>query len=270
MVRGVQSKTLTLRGQAIHYYDLPGTGRGPPALLVHGLGGSANGFYRILFDLSRRFSRVLSPDLPGHGFSPLPPQGPLKLQDQLDVLVAFCEQVMRDRAFVVGNSLGGAMSLRLAHEQPHFVRALALVSPAGARISEERFREIARAMQVKTNAEARALTRRIFHRAPLSTILFSGALRPMYGTPAVCAAFAEAKPTDCVEPEVLGKLSVPVLLLWGASDRLLPPESVDYFRAHLPPSSQIHVVPRFGHVPQVERPNEVIRRLVRFADEIQL
>ena len=47
---------------------------------------------------------------------------------------------------------------------------------------------------------------------------------------------------------------MPVLLLWGESEKLLPAERLDYFRAHLPPHAEIHVVERFGHVPQVERP----------------
>ena len=55
-----------------------------------------------------------------------------------------------------------------------------------------------------------------------------------------------------------------------ACEKLLPPESIDYFRKHLPPHARIDVVPGFGHVPQVERPGEVVRRLVQFADEEHL
>lgn len=267
VARGVRSHVASIRGRAVHYYELAGTGPGPTVLLVHGLGGSANGFFRILFGLARRFRRVLSPDLPGHGLSPLPRGGPLKLRQQLEILLGFCEEMVGEGALLVGNSLGGAMSVTIAHEQPRLVRALGLLAPAGARLAEGHYRELARVMKVKTAADARELTRRIFHRPPTSAMIFAPVLRHMYGTPAVVAAFDEVQPTDHLAPEMLGRLSTPVLLLWGASDRLLPSVSLDYFRAHLPPHARIHVLPDAGHVPQVERPAEVVRRLVRFADE---
>jgi pimeloyl-ACP methyl ester carboxylesterase len=92
----------------------------------------------------------------------------------------------------------------------------------------------------------------------------------MYGTPAVHRVFATATADDCIPPEELGTLRMPVLLLWGQSDRLLPADGIDYFRAHLPPHAQVELVQGFGHVPQVERPIQVTRRLIRFADEAGL
>ena len=264
--QGVRSRRGIFQGETVYYYDVAGTGPGPVALLVHGLGGSAAGFFRIFSDLSRRFRRILAPDLPGHGLSPLPPGGPLTLARQLEVLASFSEQVVGEGALLVGNSLGAAMSLMLAHERPHLVRALALLAPAGARLPAEKIAEVARMMKVRTTEEARELTRRIFHRPPVTAQLFAPMLRYMYGTPAVVAAFDEVRPEGGLAPELLAQLSMPVLLLWGESDRLLPSLTLDYFRAHLPPSAQIHMLPRAGHVPQVERPAEVVRHLLRFAD----
>jgi pimeloyl-ACP methyl ester carboxylesterase len=55
--------------------------------------------------------------------------------------------------------------------------------------------------------------------------------------------------------------------LWGKSEKLLPFESVEYFRAHLPRQAGIEIVEGFGHVPQLERPKELVRRLSVFADQ---
>ena len=63
---------------------------------------------------------------------------------------------------------------------------------------------------------------------------------------------------------------MPVLLLWGGSERLLPAETLDYYRTHLPPHAKVQVVEGFGHVPQVERPDELVSHLVRFADSAGL
>lgn len=267
---GVSSKFIPVRGHSIHVYQVEGKGSGPPVLLVHGLGGSANGFFRIFSGLARRFSRVIALDLPGHGYSPLPVSGPAKLLEQLAILKEAASLLSPQPAYVVGNSLGGAMSLLLAHELPEQVRALALISPGGARMEREQLLALGKVMHVKTTAESRALTRRIFHRAPLAALAFASELRKMYGTPAVLAAFEEIDQHSHVEPHILSAIRAPVLLLWGQSDRLLPQDGVHYFRAHLPASSRIEIVPGFGHVPQVERPGAVVKRLVQFADELGL
>jgi pimeloyl-ACP methyl ester carboxylesterase len=266
VARGVRSAFANVLGHPVHYYALRGEGTGTPVVLVHGLGGSANGFYKTFFLLAKRFSRVLALDLPGNGFSPLPSGGPASLVDQLAVLDGFCEEVVREQAFVVGNSLGGAMVTMLAHQRPERVKALALVSPAGAKVAQARMDELTAALNVRTTAQARALTRRLFHSAPLSFLMFSGELRKVYGTPAVRSVFTQDRPIEFIAPEVLGALGMPTLLLWGASEKLLPYESIDYFRQHLPKHAQVEVVKGFGHIPQMEKPVELVKRLIGFAD----
>lgn len=267
VARGVGSNVVGLKGSVMHYYDVRGEGPGPTVLLVHGLGGSANGFFRIFAGLKKRFSRIIAPDLPGHGFSPLPPSGALPLLGQFELLQEFTDLMIHEPAYVVGNSLGGAMSIMLTHARPQHVRALALIAPAGAKVAAHRMAELFAAMAVKNTADARALTRRLFHSTPLVFTLFAHELKKMYGTEAVLHVFKEVTPDlASLEPEILQSIKQPVLLLWGQSEKLLPFEGVDYFRAHLPAHAEIHIVKHFGHVPQVERPNEVVKHLVRFAD----
>jgi len=271
VARGVESKVVPVSGQSVHMYELRGQGKGPPVVLVHGLGGSANGFAGVLFGLRRRFSRVLALDLPGHGFSAQYCGGPVCVRGQFDVLRDWCQQVVGEPALVVGNSLGGAMVVNLAAEAPSLVRALGLVAPAGAALSEQATEALLKSFAFETAAEARALTRRLFHKPPLPLMLFASELRKFYGTPTVQALAAEARATRAsLSPEALRGLSMPVLLLWGGSERLLPAETLDYYRAHLPPHAQVRVVEGFGHVPQVERPDELVSHLVRFADSAGL
>ncbi|HEX8706557.1 MAG TPA: alpha/beta fold hydrolase [Myxococcaceae bacterium] len=267
VARGVESKMVSVSGQSVHMYELRGQGKGPPVVLVHGLGGSANGFAGVFFGLRRRFSRVLAVDLPGHGFSEQFCGGPVCVRGQFDVLRDWCQQVVGEPAFVVGNSLGGAMVVNLAAEAPSLVRALGLVAPAGAALSEQATEALLKSFAIETATEARALTRRLFHKPPLPLMLFATELRKFYVTPTVQALAAEARATRAsLSPEILQGLKMPVLLLWGGSERLLPAETLDYYRAHLPPHAKVQVVEGFGHVPQVERPDELVSHLVRFAD----
>jgi pimeloyl-ACP methyl ester carboxylesterase len=267
VLRGVRSEVVDVAGQALHHYVLEGQGKGPPLVLVHGLGGTANGFARVLFGLAKRFERVLAVDLPGHGFSPEYCLGPVCVRGQYEVLVEYCRRVVGESAFVVGNSLGGALSAMLAAEHPRLVRGLGLVSPAGADVGPERIREVLQTLDVRTAEQARALAGRLFHQPPWTVRLFSGMLRGVYARPAVRALSADALANvQPLAPEALRGLSMPVLLVWGTSEKLLPRESLDYFRSHLPPHALVREVEAFGHIPQLERPEALVEELVRFAD----
>ena len=264
--KGATSETAQAAGHRVHYYRVDGQGQGAPVLFVHGLGGNANGFARVLFPLARRARSVWAVDLPGNGFSPLPSTGALTLEGQLEVLERFVAEVIGEPVFVVGNSLGGAMSIALAAQFPERVRALALIAPGGARLPEPRMVELIDSLKISTTADARKFARRLFARPPWLLIAFASVLLDSHGSPAVKAFFDQVKPTDGIEPKMLGSLSMPVLLLWGGQEKVLPQESVDYFRAHLPAHAHVEVVEHFGHVPQVEHPDAVVERLARFAD----
>ena len=271
VARGVRSETVEVAGQRLHHFSMKGTGKGPPLLLVHGLGGAASGFGRVLLPLARRFSHVYAVDLPGHGFSPEYCLGPTCVRGQYDMLVAYCRQVVGGPAFVVGNSLGGALSALLAVEHPELVSALGLVSPAGADVGHELFREVLESMDVRTVEQSRALTQRLFHRPPWAMMFFANALKGLYNTPAVRALSADAIATaEYLKPEQLRQLRMPVLFVWGTSEKLLPAQSVDFFRTHLPPHTQVRLVEGFGHIPHVERPGELVSELLRFADSARL
>lgn len=262
--RGVRSRYVALGGRRLHYLDLKGKGGGAAVLLVHGLAGNASGFSRIILTLGERFSRVVAPDLPGHGFSD---GAPASTEDLLTALQAFAEGVVGP-SFVVGNSLGGALAVALAGQAPASVRGLGLVAPAGARVGRSRLVETLKAFQVHSAKDTRAILRRLYARPPLPVLLLAPVLKAMYQTPEVQGLVAEwvAEDTLGLEPEVLSGLTVPTLVLWGEQEKLLPAEGVAYFRQHLPAHAQVRVVEGFGHVPQVERPRELARLLVEFAE----
>jgi pimeloyl-ACP methyl ester carboxylesterase len=265
VARGVASVTTTVRQMAMHHYLHTGTGPHGPAVLLHGLASSANGFYRVILPLSRVFSRVFAVDLPGSGYSPPPAEG-VSVERQYEGLVAFIQDVVREPVVLIGNSLGGAMAVKFAYEHPEWVKQLILIAPAGARLTEARMRELIETLTVATTQQARALTRRLFHQTPLVALLFASELRKQYNAQTVKAFLEVAATLEPLSETMLASVRAPTLLLWGKSEKLLPHEMLDYFRTHLPPSSEIHVVDRFGHIPQVERPGEVVRHVEDFLD----
>jgi pimeloyl-ACP methyl ester carboxylesterase len=263
--QGVKSERVTVLGADVHFYRAQGRGTGPPLLLVHGLGSSANAFFRTIVPFARRFSQVFALDLPGHGFSPLPATGPMPLRKLVELVLEFRRRVIGEPVFLLGNSLGGGLALTAVGVEPGPLKALTLVAPAGARLNPERLAQLLASFAVDDVKAARALAHKLFARPPLLLLLFADELRKMVSTPAVRHIVSEVTPDDALAPEALRALPMPTLLLWGQREKLLPYEAVDYFRAHLPPHAEVHEVRSFGHMPQLEHPREFVRRVTDFA-----
>jgi pimeloyl-ACP methyl ester carboxylesterase len=262
---GVSSEVVRLRGTDVHFYRAEGKGLGPPLMLVHGLGSSANAFFRTLLPLAKSFSSVFALDLPGNGFSPVPGGGPMPVRQQVELLLEFRQRVIGQKVFLLGNSLGGGMALNMAFHDPGSLRALGLVSPAGAQISDARFKALIESFQVQDAKGARVLAHKLFVKPPLSLLLFADELRKMMSSETVRNIVATTSTADLVQPEQLRALQMPTLLIWGQSEKLLPYEGLDFFRAHLPAHAEIHEVKGFGHMPQMEHPRAFVERVQKFA-----
>ncbi len=109
-----------------------------PALFVHGLGGSATN-WTDLMDLLRRSpaGRPDEPplaceaiDLPGFGFSPVSARGDYSIDAMAGAVADLIERRGHWPVHLAGNSMGGAVSVRLAAWRPDLVRTLTLISPA--------------------------------------------------------------------------------------------------------------------------------------------
>lgn len=114
-------------GSRVHYVDHGGTVDGPVLVLVHGLGGSHLNWDLLAPRLTAR-ARVLALDLPGFGLS-RPTGRPATVGRNVAVLERFVLRVVCGPAVLVGNSMGGMVSLRLAARSPVLVPGLALVAP---------------------------------------------------------------------------------------------------------------------------------------------
>jgi pimeloyl-ACP methyl ester carboxylesterase len=100
-----------------------------PALLVHGLGGSTNNWTDFT-GLIRTAVDVRSLDLPGFGRSDAPPDRDYSIPAQARRVVAYLERSGRGAVHLVGNSMGGVISILAAAQRPDLVRTLTLLNPA--------------------------------------------------------------------------------------------------------------------------------------------
>jgi pimeloyl-ACP methyl ester carboxylesterase len=249
----------------VHVFDGPGQGALPPVVLLHGLAASSVPYAPLIARLQPHVSRLVAPDFPGHGFSP-EARAEVSPAALFEAMVAVLDALIEAPAIVVGNSLGGAVALHYALTRPENVAGLVLLSPAGARSSEDEWRSIVAAFDVSSRADARAFLDRVYHRVPLVARLLAHELpAAMLGRRAVREILAGATADPAHDADALAALSMPVLLLWGASERLLPDTHFAYYRRHLPPHAELERPERLGHVPQGESPGRVARRILQFA-----
>lgn len=113
-------------------------GRAEPALFIHGLGGSATNWTDLMDLLSRPDDRdptapildCAAVDLPGFGFSPPGADGDYTINGHTRAVIELLDKQGNWPVHLIGNSMGGAISVRVAARRPDLVRTLTLISPA--------------------------------------------------------------------------------------------------------------------------------------------
>ncbi|MDN3264966.1 alpha/beta hydrolase [Streptomyces sp. CSDS2] len=120
---GLPGVTLTIRSRRPAREGLP------PALYVHGLGGSSQNWSSLMAELADAVDSE-AVDLPGFGDSPPPDDGDYSVTGHARAVIRYLDSSGRGPVHLFGNSLGGAVATRVAAVRPDLVRTLTLVSPA--------------------------------------------------------------------------------------------------------------------------------------------
>lgn len=231
-------------------------GYGKPMMVLHGIGNQAGSWAKLAADMAV-MTQVMVPDLPGHGDSD-PLGGALSLQDLVDGVEALVLKESPDQPVtLMGNALGGWVALRYAMQHPERVERLVLLNPMVAYDELERVqlvpedREQAAAL-VGAMSPGNAPTPAGFVLDDLIETIQNGA------TPRVLAGL---RPTDSLSDAELATLDLPVLILWGGEDKILPAEHGERLAGLLPQASFV-VLEGCGHIPQQQCPRELVKRLV--------
>ncbi|ALC21010.1 alpha/beta fold hydrolase [Streptomyces pristinaespiralis] len=127
---GEKLRSVSLPGLTLTVRSRPPVRAGlPPALYVHGLGGSSQNWSALMAQLEDRVDGEAL-DLPGFGDSPPPDDGNYSVTGHARAVIRFLDASARGPVHLLGNSLGGAVCTRVAAVRPDLVRTLTLVSPA--------------------------------------------------------------------------------------------------------------------------------------------
>lgn len=245
-------------------------GEGPPILLIHGYGDTADGWRRAVPNLLRDH-RVVALDMPPFGRSPMSDRGKL-IDFYSDFFPVFLDQMELDDATVVGHSLGGAVALRLAIDNPDRVARLGLVAPAGLGSAPPWWWHALTARPLYQGALSipMPLTGPLVKRGLRTFLewrLFDNPRRleeeiahlvDLHGGGRELKALLAAGHAciDCYTGRLLersAELDIPLWMLWGRGDGLVPSLHARAFeRAH--PDAHVHILEDCGHYPHIELP----------------
>jgi pimeloyl-ACP methyl ester carboxylesterase len=267
-----------------------------PALLVHGLGGSATN-WTDLMDLLRKppADRPDEPavaceamDLPGFGFSPPPAGGQYTVDALADAVAALIEQRRNWPVHLVGNSMGGAVCLRAAARHPDLVRTLTLISPALPDL-RPRLLPLRVALLCVPGIGPWMLSRAEQRMTPEARTDLS--IADVYADPGQVLPKRRAEEVaELVRRDGLGyadgvllaagrglvaeylrggprslwrdaaRVTVPVLVVYGSHDRLVRPAMAAH-AARAFRGARVVVLSRTGHVAMMERPGLVAKEM---------
>ena len=237
-------------------YAVRGPRGAPELLLLHGLGDSLAGWAQVVGPLAHHH-QVHLVDLPGHGLSRKPPDW------RLQTLASAVAHYARDlrRPLLVGHSLGGWIALRMALAEMVQPSGVVLVNPGGALMERGQWGPFRELISAKDRRGVSRYLEKAFHRAPLAMRLFPDAVIEMMWAEAAQGILDAVAEEDFLREAELASLRVPVRLIWGERDRLLPDGTLAFFRRALP-RAEVVLLPRTGHLPHLEAPRALVRAIL--------
>jgi pimeloyl-ACP methyl ester carboxylesterase len=218
-----------VHGRSAHYGV---AGRGLPVLFLHGWGLGHHTYKRALKRLVHLGCRVYAPALPGFGGS-RDVDGPVTLDAYADWAAAFVEAVGIDEpVFLVGHSFGGAVAIQLAHDHEKLVRYLVLINSIGGSAWSSSGSTVRSMAQRPLWDWGIHFPRDIFPVRQMSKVLpviFEDAVSNAVRNPrAMWRAANLARKADLTaELEELKRRKLPVVVLWGDQDHIIPRASFD-------------------------------------------
>ena len=239
-------------------------GAGRPILALHGFDtiDPAAPF----LDLLGQHGEIIAPSSPGFGHSPRPRDFDT-IYDLVHLYLAALDELPGDKVTLLGFSFGGWLAAEVAAACSHRLDKLVVVAPLGIKASDRETPDILDVF----NRSPDEVRRKSWHDpdrfAPDYNAMSDEALVVhARNREALCLYAWHPYMYNPQLPRWLGRIKVPTLLAWGASDGVVIP---DYGRAYgrLIPGSRLALIERAGHHPEIEQPEGFVERVAAFLEE---
>jgi pimeloyl-ACP methyl ester carboxylesterase len=257
------SAFVTLPDGARAHYRARGDKAAPALLLLHGSNASLLTWEPWSKNLSDKF-HVVSVDLPGHGLTGAVPNGDYSQEGMAKFVGEFADKIGLTQFALAGNSMGGGVAARFAEEDPTRVTKLILVDAGGLPFKSGegtplafRLARVPVLNQVLLHVTPRSLVTEGLNKAIVHKEIITDAMIDSYWDFARMEGSRQATKArfqlgfDGSVADHLDNLTMPVLVLWGEQDRLVP-VAVGHEWATRVKGAKLVVYPATGHIPMEE------------------
>jgi pimeloyl-ACP methyl ester carboxylesterase len=259
-ITGVESRFVDAGGYKTHYLE---AGEGDPIVLLHGSGPGVtaeSNWARTIPALAERF-HVIAPEMIGFGSTERAPGLNYRMATWVDHLVGFLDALDIPRTGVVGNSLGGIVSLLTASAHPDRISRMVLMGAPGIGLTMTPGLKALRAYEPSLE-NMHDLLRTHFAYDP--RIATDDLVQRRYEASAVPGEQENyqaihrgqtSRENTPLTEDLVRSIEVPTLLIHGRDDAVLSPE-ISWNMARLLPDAELHLFPRCGHWAQIEHATE--------------
>lgn len=253
-------ETITVAGRAT---VITHAGDGPPFVYLHSTLDESFMWFPFYQAWAKHF-RVLVPTHPGFGQS--------AGFDQIDAIedmafhyVELFDALGLEQVILGGVSLGGWIAAEFAVRWPERVQRLWIADAPGLWVDEQPLGNLFAVMH-----DREQLRKLLFHhpQGVMAKLVIQDdpaidRMMAAYQSLTVLARLVWERPYDPHLPARLHRIQCPVLLVWGADDRLVPPAYGEAYRKHLP-QAELKLIPNCGHLPMFEREAEFVEVITNF------
>lgn len=267
---GLEESSVRVNGMTIAYLRNAEPVDGETVVLIHGFGANKDNWTRLARELTDEFN-VYAIDLPGHGDSSKDLDLGYRFEDQVGHVSRILAALEIDRAHMMGNSMGGAITALYAATYPEQVVTAVLFDPAG--IFEYDSELVGLVMEgdnpLIPSEEGDfkrlidfALEKKPFVPWPIYDVMEEKAIANQDVNEVIFAAIRDTG----YEPDfrnAITRIQAPVLVIWGMEDRVINYRNADIFVEQIPSARKV-LLEDVGHAPMVEVPVESARLFREF------
>ena len=270
------SKFAEIDGVKLHYQE---KGKGTPVVLIHGYTSSTYSWKDVFLPLSEKY-RVIAVDLKGFGFS-AKPDGDYTRREQGRLVNGLLDHLKIEKAFLVGNSMGGETSINAALQKTERIEGLILVDSAGVNFESRngitpwyiRVPFIGRVLSsifLTSDALVKiGLEKSFYDDSKVTQERIDYYHQPLRTNDGQRAAMrARQQFTQFPVEDKLSGINKPTLIIWGAEDEVIPLSAGRKMNS-LIKNSEMIVYEKVGHIPQEEVPERFLSDIINFIDKTE-
>ncbi|MBJ6136751.1 alpha/beta fold hydrolase [Marinobacter litoralis] len=268
---GLEASRITVGDLEIAYLKNIESNNGDTIVLVHGFAANKDNWTRMAGELTDDFN-VYAIDLPGHGDSSKPLDLGYRLEQQVSHLARILSALNIDKAHMMGNSMGGAITALYAATYPEQIKTAVLFNPAGILEYPSELTDLVLdgenpLIPSKPGDFERlidfAMEEKPFIPWPILGVMEEKAIANQDINKVIFSDIREAGLNTDFR-DAIKRIEDPVLIVWGKEDRVLDYRNGDLFKRDIP-GAELTVLEGIGHAPMIEIPKESAELFLQFS-----